>query len=41
MRVGLWGMVAVFLGAFSAHFLLQDRGYVLINFAGYVVEMSF
>ena len=40
MRVGLWGMAAVFLGAFSAHFLLQDRGYVLINFAGYVVEMS-
>jgi HemY protein len=33
-------MAAVFLGAFSAHFLLQDRGYVLINFAGYVIEMS-
>ncbi len=40
MRIGLWGMAAVFLGAFSAHFLLQDRGYVLINFAGYVIEMS-
>jgi len=40
MRVGLWGLVAVFLGAFAAHFLLQDRGYVLINFLGYVVEMS-
>ena len=40
MRVGLWGMAAVFLGAFSAHFLLQDRGYVLINFAGFVIEMS-
>ncbi len=40
MRVGLWGMAAVFLGAFAAHFLLRDRGYVLINFAGYAVEMS-
>ena len=40
MRVGLWGLAAVFLGAFAAHFLLQDRGYVLINFLGYVVEMS-
>ena len=33
-------MAAVLLGAFSAHFLLRDRGYVLINFAGYVIEMS-
>ena len=40
MRVGLWGLAAVFLGAFAAHFLLQDRGYVLINFLGYVIEMS-
>ena len=40
MRVGLWGLAAVFLGAFAAHFLLQDRGYVLINFLGYAVEMS-
>jgi len=40
MRVGLWGVAAVLLGAFSAHFLLRDRGYVLINYAGYVIEMS-
>ena len=40
MRLGLWGLAAVFLGAFGAHFLLQDRGYVLINFLGYVIEMS-
>ncbi|MCY3729832.1 MAG: hypothetical protein OXF98_00690 [Rhodospirillaceae bacterium] len=40
MRVGLWGLAAACLGAFGAHFLLQDRGYVLINFLGYVVEMS-
>ncbi len=33
-------MAAVFLGAFAANFLLRDRGYVLINFAGYVIEMS-
>jgi HemY protein len=40
MRIGLWGITAVFLGAFSAHFLLRDRGYVLVNYAGYMVEMS-
>ena len=40
MRVGLWGIAAVFLGAFTAHFILRDRGYVLINFGGYIVEMS-
>ena len=40
MRMGLWGMAAVLLGAFSAHILLRDRGYVLINFTGYVIEMS-
>ena len=40
MRAGLWGVAAVFLGAFAAHFLLRDRGYVLVNFLGYVIEMS-
>jgi HemY protein len=40
MRVGLFVVVALFLGAFAAHFLLQDRGYVLINFRNYTVEMS-
>ena len=40
MRAGLWGIAAVFLGAFAAHFLLRDRGYVLVNFLGYVIEMS-
>ena len=40
MRAGLWGIAAVFLGAFAAHFLLRDRGYVLVNFLGYTVEMS-
>ena len=40
MRVGLWALLAVLLGAFVAHFVLDDRGYVLVNFRGYVVEMS-
>src|SRR5690606_1092311 len=39
-RAGLWAVAALFLGAFAAHFLLQDRGYVLINFRGYAIEMS-
>jgi uncharacterized membrane-anchored protein len=28
------------LGALAANFLLQDNGYVLINFRGYIIEMS-
>jgi HemY protein len=40
VRFAFWGVVALVLGALGAHFLLQDRGYVLIEFRGYVVEMS-
>jgi HemY protein len=40
MRFGVAALLAVLLGAFAAHFLLADRGYVLVNFRGYVVEMS-
>src|SRR4249920_412870 len=40
MRFGLWALLAVLLGALVAHFVLEDHGYVLINFRGYVVEMS-
>jgi HemY protein len=40
MRLGLWALAALFVGAFAAHFLLGDHGYVLINFRGYVIEMS-
>jgi HemY protein len=40
MRFSLWALLALLLGAFAAHFLLQDRGYVLINFRSYVIEMS-
>lgn len=40
MKYGIWALVALVIGAFAAHFLLQDRGYVLIAFAGYNIEMS-
>jgi HemY protein len=40
MRFGLWTLAAILVGAVLAHLLLQDRGYVLINFAGYSIEMS-
>ena len=40
MKVGLIVVLALVLTAFGAHFLLADPGYVVINFRGYVVEMS-
>lgn len=40
MRYGVWALAALLVGAFGAHFLLQDRGYVLISFVGYNIEMS-
>jgi HemY protein len=40
VRLGVSAVLAILLAAFAAHFLLADRGYVLINFRGYVVEMS-
>lgn len=40
MRLGVAAIAALLLGAFAAHFLLADRGYVLVNFRSYVVEMS-
>ena len=40
MRVGLWALLALLLGLFVAHFALEDRGYALITFHGYAVEMS-
>ena len=40
MRLGVAALLAIVLGAFAAHFMLADRGYVLVNFRGYVVEMS-
>jgi len=40
MRMGLAAVVALMLGAFGAHFLLQERGYVLLSFGQWAIEMS-
>lgn len=40
MRLGLWVLTAVFFGALITHFLLGDKGYVLLNFRGWVIETS-
>ncbi len=40
MRLGLLVLLVLALGSVAAHFLLQDNGYVLIQFRGYAVEMS-
>jgi HemY protein len=40
MRLGVAALLAIVLGAFAAHFVLADRGYVLVSFRGYVIEMS-
>ena len=40
MIFGIIVLIALFVSAFAAHFLLADPGYVIINFRGYVVEMS-
>ncbi len=40
MKFGVIVVLALFVSAFAAHFLLADPGYVIINFRGYMVEMS-
>ena len=40
MKFGFIVIVALFISAISAHFLLQDPGYVAISFRGYLIEMS-
>ncbi|NOX70152.1 MAG: heme biosynthesis protein HemY [Gammaproteobacteria bacterium] len=40
MKFGLIVVVTLIVSAFAAHFLLQDPGYVVINFHQYVIEMS-
>jgi HemY protein len=40
VKFGIIVVVALFVSAFATHFLLTDPGYVVINFRGYVVEMS-
>jgi uncharacterized protein HemY len=40
MKFGLVVVLTLALGAVAASFLLQDNGYVLINFHGYALETS-
>ena len=40
MRLGILAIIALLLGTVLAHFLMAERGYVLISFLGYTVEMS-
>lgn len=40
MRFSIIVVIATLLFAFAAHFMLEDPGYVAINFRGYLVEMS-
>jgi len=40
VKFGIIVVVVLIVSAFGAHFLLADPGYVVINFRGYVVEMS-
>jgi HemY protein len=40
MKFGLIVIFALVASAFVAHFLLQDPGYVVINFRNYLIEMS-
>lgn len=40
MTAGLFMVLTLALGALAGHYLLADNGYVLVSFAGYVVEMS-
>ena len=40
MKLGLLVILALIVSAFAASFLLADPGYVVINFRGYLIEMS-
>ena len=40
MRFGLIVIAALIISALAANYLLQDPGYVVINFRGFLVEMS-
>lgn len=40
MKFAVIVVIATVISAFAAHFLLGDPGYVVINFRGYLVEMS-
>jgi len=40
VKIGIIVVLALIASAFAAYFLLSDPGYVVINFRGYVIEMS-
>ena len=40
MKLGLLAIIALVVSAFAANLLLADPGYVVINFRGYLIEMS-
>jgi len=40
MKFGLFLVLILLIGSIATHFLLENNGYVLINFRGYTVEMS-
>ncbi|MEO0347316.1 MAG: heme biosynthesis HemY N-terminal domain-containing protein [Pseudomonadota bacterium] len=40
MKLAIVIVVALALGTFGAHFLMADPGYVVIDFRGYIIEMS-
>ena len=40
MKLGLLVILVLIVSAFAASFLLADPGYVVINFRGYLIEMS-
>ena len=40
MKLGLLFIVVLIVSAFAASYLLADPGYVVINFRGYLIEMS-
>ncbi len=40
MRLSVYIVLALIVGALGAHFLAEDKGYVMLNFRGYLIEMS-
>ncbi|MEC9375208.1 MAG: heme biosynthesis HemY N-terminal domain-containing protein [Pseudomonadota bacterium] len=40
MKLAFFLFVSLFLGAITAHYFMQENGYVLINFQGYEIQMS-
>ena len=40
MKLSVYIVLALIAGALGAHFLAEDKGYVMLNFRGYLIEMS-